>query len=248
MNKNSRVLVSQNGRMFFVKDNSKDFHTQYGFLSKSELEKADGEVIRSNTGKEFSIFEPSFIDFYRKISRGPQIVPLKDLGLIISNTGIQKDWKVIDSGAGNGGVCLYLATIVKKVITYEIRDDFAGIVKKNMENLGITNLTLKLKNIYEGIREKNVDLITLDLPEPWKVIPHAEKALKPGGFLVSYSPSVPQVSDFSEELRKHRAFMKLKVIEVTEREWDVQGRIIRPKTSPVGHSGFITFARKIRKD
>ena len=40
-------------------------------------------------------------------------------------------------------------------------------------------------------------------------------------------------------------FIHLKTIEIIEREWDVQGRKVRPKSQPIGHSGFLTFVRKI---
>lgn len=243
---NCRVLVAKTGKIFFVKDIATNYHTQYGFITKADLKKKSGATIYSNTKDEFTIFEPSFLDYYRKMKRGPQIVPLKDIGIILSNVGIEKTWKVVDAGAGNGGVCLFLANLVKKVTTYEIRGDFANIVKKNIEFLGMKNITLKEKSIYEGIAEKNIDLITLDLPEPWLVIEHAAKALRVGGYLVSYSPSIPQTSDFNEKLKEFKAFQRMKVVEIIEREWDMQGRIQRPKTTPVGHSGFMTFARKIK--
>ena len=93
--------------------------------------------------------------------------------------------------------------------------------------------------------EKNVDVIILDLPEPWKVIPHAKKALKNGGYIVSYSPTIPQVSDFVEEINKADEFIYLKTTETIQRDWEVEGRKIRPRSQAIGHSGFITFARKI---
>jgi tRNA (adenine57-N1/adenine58-N1)-methyltransferase len=54
--------------------------------------------------------------------------------------------------------------------------------------LELKNLKVKKKSIYEGIEEKEVDIITLDLPEPWLAVGPAEAALKVGGFIVSYLP------------------------------------------------------------
>ena len=96
------------------------------------------------------------------------------------------------------------------------------------------------------IDDKNIDVTILDLPEPWNAIENCSNALKPGGFLVSYSPSVPQVADFVNALRKNEHFIYLKTIEVTEREWEVEERRVRPKSSGLGHSGFLTFGRKIK--
>ncbi|MBI2658755.1 tRNA (adenine-N1)-methyltransferase, partial [Candidatus Woesearchaeota archaeon] len=77
-------------------------------------------------------------------------------------------------------------------------------------------------------------------------IENCAKALNPGGFLVSYSPSVPQVADFVNALRKNERFVYLKSVEITEREWEVEERRVRPKSSGLGHSGFLSFARKVQ--
>jgi len=130
-------------------------------------------------------------------------------------------------------------------VTYEIRDDFIEIVKKNIEFLGLKNIEIKKMNIYEEVEEKNIDVVTLDLPEPWKAIESCSKALKPGGFLVSYSPSVPQVSDFVNAIRQNENFVYLRTVEIFEREWEVEERKVRPKSQGIGHSGFLTFARKV---
>ncbi|MBL7055517.1 tRNA (adenine-N1)-methyltransferase [Candidatus Woesearchaeota archaeon] len=240
-----RIVINKEGKKFLVKDTSQDLHTQYGFLKKEDLKKKSGSKLVSNTGKEFSIFDARFIDLYRKIKRGAQIIPLKDIGLIISETGISKKSKVLDSGSGSGATTCFLANIVKEVISYEIREDFFKIVEKNIKNLGLKNVKLKHKDIYLGISEKNLDLIVLDLPEPWKVIEHAAISLKPGAFLVSYSPTIPQVMDFVDAIRKNEKFSYLKTSEIIEREWEVESRKVRPRSQAIGHSGFLSFVRKI---
>ena len=237
-----KVLINKQGRKFFAYDLDKDVHTQYGFIKAGDLKK---DKASTNTGKELHIFDPSFIDSYRKIKRGAQIVSLKDIGFIISETGIDKNSKVVDAGAGSGALSLFLAHLVKDVTTYEIREDFMKIVKGNIDFLKLKNIKIKDKDIYEGISEKNVDLITLDVPEPWKVLEHASKALKPGGFLISYSPSVPQVEDFVNAAIKMDDFVVLKTVEIIEREWEVEERRVRPKSKGIGHTGFLSVVRRI---
>ena len=241
-----KVLITRQGRKFYAKNLDEDLHTQYGFIKKEDLKKAkEGDLLKSNTSKEFFVFNPSFIDLYRKIKRDAQIIPLKDIGYIIAETGISKESKVLDAGSGSGALACFLASIAKEVVTYEIRDDFMEIVKSNIEFLNLKNIKIKKKNIYEEIEDKNVDVAILDVPEPWKALANCAKALKPGGFLVSYSPSVPQVADFVNELRKNDNFVYLKTAEIIEREWEVEERKVRPKSSAIGHSGFISFARKV---
>ena len=240
---NSRILLGDQGKKFFVKDISQDYHSQYGFVSKKDLKKKSG-IVKTNTGRELFIFESSFIDMYRKIKRGAQIVSQKDIGLILSETGINSKSTVLDAGAGSGALCCFLANIAKKVTAYELREDFFKIVQHNIEFLGQKNITLRHKDIYEGIDEKNLDLITLDLPEPWKVIEHASRALKPGGFLVSYSPSIPQIMDFVNGFAGRKDFAVTRISEVIERTWEVEERKVRPKSRMIGHTGFLAFARK----
>ena len=139
----------------------------------------------------------------------------------------------------------FLANISKEVTTYDIRDDFIKVVEENKKLLNLKNLKIKNKNIYEGIDEKDIDLIVLDLPEPWKAIDSANNALKIGGFLVSYSPSISQTVDFVNAIIQNKNFVHIKTIEIIEREWEVNQRIVRPKTTQVVHTGFLSFVRRI---
>ncbi len=234
----------KDGKKFYVRDLSKDFHTQFGYVKSKDLKKRKGKVM-TNTKNEMNIFEPSFIDVYRKLRRAPQIITLKDIGIIIAETGVNSKSKVVDAGCGSGALACFLANIVKEVVSYEIRKDFFKVAEENKKLLGLKNLKLKNKDVYKGITERNVDLITLDLPEPWKAVEHTDKALKSGGFLVSYSPTIPQVMDFVNEVSKNKNFIHVKTMEIIRREWDVRDRIVRPKTAIINHTGFLTFVRKI---
>ncbi|VVB81231.1 tRNA (adenine(57)-N(1)/adenine(58)-N(1))-methyltransferase TrmI [uncultured archaeon] len=241
-----REFIVSKARQYFVTDLSKDVHTLHGVISKSDLSKPSGSVIQSGTGKEFVLLDASFIDVYKRLRKLPQTIPLKDIGLIVGETGINSQSIIVDGGLGSGALASALAHIAKHVTSYEVRDDCLATAEENIKKLGLTNITIKKKSLYDGIDESDVDLITLDLPEPWKVIPHAAKSLKTGGFIISYSPSVPQVMDFVNELHKQDKLLYLKTVEIIERLWEIEGRRVRPKSTGIGHSGFIVFARKIK--
>jgi len=245
MTKIKKILITKEGKTFYIKDTSKDYHCQFGLVKKTDLKKKDGSAIKTNTKKELIIFTPSFIDSYKKIKRAPQIIMRKDIGIIIAETGINKNSKVVDAGTGSGALALFLANICKEVTTYEIRKDFIKIAEKNKEFLNLKNLKIKNKDIYKEIDEKNVDLITLDLPEPWKAINPAKKALKTGGFLVSYSPTIPQTMDSVNTINKDQNLTHIKTIELIQREWEIQDRKVRPVTTQTVHTGFLSFIRKI---
>jgi len=238
-----REFVVSKAKQYLV-SSDKDVDTFYGVVSKSDLQKSG--IIKSSSNKEFIVLDAGFIDIYKRLRKLPQTIPLKDIGLIMAETSINKDSLVVDGGVGSAALASALANIVKKVVSYEVREDCIAVSKDNINSLNIKNIEIKHKSLYDGIDEKDVDLITLDVPEPWKVIPHAVKALKVGGFLVSYSPCVPQVMDFANEVRNCDSLLFMKCVELIERLWDVAGRKVRPKSTGIGHSGFLTFVRKIK--
>ena len=240
-----KILINKQGKKFYVKDDSYDFHTQFGLITKKALKKKSG-IVKTNTGEEFYIFSPTFADKYDKLKREAQIILKKDIGLIIANTGINKSSKVLDAGAGSGALSCMLANICKEVIAYDNRDNAIKTIKHNVELLGLDNIKIKKKDIYQGISDKNFDLITLDLPEPWRVLKHCEKSLKCGGFLVCYLPSITQVIELVKNLNEIESFVYLKTAELLERNWKIDGkRIARPETQMLGHTGFLVFSRKV---
>jgi tRNA (adenine57-N1/adenine58-N1)-methyltransferase len=231
---------------YFVADTSKPFGTQHGNITVKDLKAKDGSVIKTSLGKEFIIFTPSFIDLWRKIRKQAQTIIPKDIGMIIAETGIDADSVVVDGGAGSGALACYLAHLVKKVTTYEIRDDFLEVVKGNIKALGLKNVTLKHGDITKSIAEKNVDLVTLDLPDTSLAISAAAKALRVGGFVVAYTPQVMQAVAFSVAVRKETKLQFVRTVELIDRTWVVDAQRSRPDNKGIGHTAFLTFARRIR--
>jgi len=225
-------------------DDSKDFSTQFGVIKKEDFKK-DSVIVGK---EEFLILNPDFIDNYKNIKRLAQIITLKDIGAIITSTGINRDSFVIDSGTGSGGLACYLAKIAKKVVSYDIKDEHIAVAKENADNLKLKNLTIKKGDIYDfkSIKEKNVDVLILDVPEPWRAIKTADKILKVGGFVVIYNPSISQNGQFVKALSK--SFILEKNVEIMEREWTIKDKILRPRMKDIGHTAFLTFARKVQKD
>jgi tRNA (adenine57-N1/adenine58-N1)-methyltransferase len=240
-----KMLVTSGNRKFIIKDEDKDVHTNFGMISSTDIKNAKvGETIKSNKGIEFTLTDVSFIDLYRRIKRGAQIIPEKDIGLIITEAGLNRDSLVIEAGSGSGALGCFLAKMCKTIYSYEIREDHFKIVKSNLELLDITNMDLKNKDAKLGFDETEVDAVILDMPDPWEMISQARNALKIGGFLVSYSPTIPQVMDFVNKLDD--SFNFLKTCEIIEREWEVSLRKVRPRSQAIGHSGFLSFARRVK--
>jgi len=230
-------------KQFFIEDLSKDFSTTYGSIRSSDLKKTG--VIKSSQDKEFRIFDASFIDMYKRMKRIPQIIPLKDIGFIIAKTGVGPDSIAIEGGSGSGALAMMLGRLCRKVYSYEIEKEHFDLAKENAATLGIKNIVFHNSSLYDKIVEKNADILCLDVPEPWKVIEKASKALKAGGFIVSYSPTIIQTADFVNALLPRDDFVHLKTVEVIEREWEVEKRKVRPRSKTIIHSGFISIGRKI---
>jgi tRNA (adenine57-N1/adenine58-N1)-methyltransferase len=220
------------------------FSCEFGFY---DLRKLTGRKFgaRIKIGKEsFTVLRPTIIDFLKKAKRGPQIIMPKDLGLIVSVTGCSPGWKVVDAGTGSGFLSLFLANLGCDVHSYEKRKEFYEIAKKNANNFGLKNVFLKNADIAKGIKERDLDLITLDLQNPEKIIKHAFKSLKAGGWLTIYSMHIEEVKRVYEELKKYD-FTDIKILENIQREWQSLGKLTRPKNYMLAHTGFLTFARKL---
>ncbi|MEM2915754.1 MAG: methyltransferase domain-containing protein [Candidatus Woesearchaeota archaeon] len=241
---NKEVRIEKEAH-FYIVDPTRDFHTKYGVVKAKDLKKKAGSTVKTSTGKEFTIIDADFTDDLRHIKRLPQTMSAKDMGIIVSATGINKDSFVIDAGTGSGALACYLAHICKKVVSYEILDKHIEIAKQNQKFLGLNNLVIKKGSVYEKIPEKNADVLVLDVPEPWKAIKTAENALRIGGHLVVYAIQATQMLNFANELIKNKRFLLIKNCELIERTWKAEGQILRPSTAPFGHTGFLVFARKI---
>jgi len=219
-----------------------DIQTQWGIVKGEDIEKAE-TIVKGHTGKEFRVFPANFNDNFDCFKKDAQSMVKKDIAYIMINSSLGKESTVLEAGTGSGFLTAYLARYVKKVTTYDLEQSRTNLAKKNTEGAELNNIEFKEGNIYDGIEEKELDAVILDLPEPFRVVEHAFKALKQGGYLTIYVPQMTQIIDFVKEAEK--LFFVEKVIELNERNWNVSGNIARPRSPDVTHTAFLVFARKI---
>lgn len=184
-------------------------------------------------------------DILKNCSRGPQVILPKDLGIILAYSGVGKESFVVDAGAGSGWLAIALANIASKVVSYEWREEFADLAEKNAKRAGVSNLYIKRKNIFEGIDEKEVDLVTLDMAESEKVVPHAYKCLKKGGMIFGYLPHIEQAKAFFESCQQE-GFKDINMVESIMRSYLVRKEGVRPENVGIIHTGYIVFAKKAK--
>jgi tRNA (adenine57-N1/adenine58-N1)-methyltransferase len=212
----------------------------------------EGIRVTLSRGTRMTVVRPTLAEYVLKMPRGAQVIYPKDLGIILVWGDIYPGARVLEAGAGSGALTMALLRAVGekgRVFSYEVREDFAKQAEENVRQfLGeVDHWQLHKRDISEGILELELDRIILDLPDPWHIVPHAEKALRSGGIFLSYLPTIPQVQQLVEQLRASRVFDFIETIETLLRSWNIEGRSVRPDHRMVAHTGFITTARKITK-
>jgi tRNA (adenine57-N1/adenine58-N1)-methyltransferase len=239
-------------RTYMVKvEAGKSFHTHKGFIKLDDLiGKEFGETVQSSLGIEFTALKPSLTDYIMKSSRKTQITYPKDAALIVMFSGIGPGSRVVESGTGTGALTMALAHYVKpegRVYSYELREEFQKNAEKNLKRANLLDFVeLKSGDITDGIEERDLDAVVLDLAVPWLVVPHAYEALKPSGIIVSFSPTIDQVVKTTEALKENN-FVFIETVECLMRAMQVERGKTRPHTMMTGHTGYITHARKTLK-
>ncbi len=224
------------------------FHTHAGVLEHDALiGSPEGSTVRTTLGSRLVAVRPTLAEYVLEMPRGAQVIYPKDLGPILILADVFPGAKVLESGVGSGALTLALLRAVGStglVTGYEIRDDFARRAQANVEGfLGAdVPLTVEVRDVYEGIEITDIDRVLLDLPEPWRVVKHAEQAMHPGGIMLAYLPTIGQVARLREELAGS-AFGMIETLEVLQRTWHVDGQSVRPDHRMVAHTGFLTHAR-----
>lgn len=245
------MLVDSKQRRYLVTlTEGGEFHSHAGFVPHAELAgRPEGVRVRSTRGAGYVAIRPTLEDFVVEMPRGAQVIYPKDLAPICMIGDIGPGMRVLESGVGSGALSMTMLRWGAEIIGYELREDFAARARANVTSfLGAQvaeRYHVQLRDCYEGIDEVELDRVVLDLPEPWRVVPHAEQALRPGGILVAYTPSITQAASVRAAFEERRGWMGARTLEVLHRTWYIAGAAVRPDHRMVAHTGFLTTARYI---
>ncbi len=231
----------------FSRDGKKKFIRGLGVIdTKRFMDKNEGEKINI-LGQDFIVLKPNIQDILSAMERKEQIVHFKDIGTIIYLSGIHAYSRVVEIGAGSGFLTLsliyysYPGTVYSYDISENVIKNLSEII--NDWKLG-GNWVGKVRDGREGIDEKNVDSIIVDIPDPWNVVSSAYESLRVNGTFIAYVPNITQVVLLKEKLLKEN-FKNIDVGEIIERKWVVGERESRPENTGIMHTSFIVSARKI---
>lgn len=242
------LLDSKQRRYMMILKEGGEFHSHNGFVPHADIiDNFEGHIARSTRGSSYTVLRPTLEDFVVQMPRGAQVIYPKDLAPICMLADIGPGVRVFESGVGSGALSMTMLRYGADIVGYEIREDFLNRATSNVRSFlgedALGRYNVQLRDAYEGIDETDLDRVVLDLPEPWNVIRHAEKALRLGGIFLAYTPSITQAAKVRETLAESRAWNGARTLEVLHRGWHIEGQAVRPDHRMVAHTAFLTTAR-----
>ncbi|MGH7924150.1 MAG: tRNA (adenine-N1)-methyltransferase [Candidatus Binatus sp.] len=210
----------------------------------------EGSRVKFSTGEALLVLRPTYADLIPHLPRASQVIYPKDTGPLLIWGDVFPSATVIEGGTGAGALTIALLRAVGpagRVISYELREDFADAARKNVAAFfgDAPNWTIKVRDLYAGFDETGVDRMFLDLAEPGRALAVAAAALRPGAVLVCYVPTAMQLKDTVEAIQARSDFGEIESFETLLRHWQVKGMSVRPHFRMIAHSAFIIVSRKL---
>jgi tRNA (adenine57-N1/adenine58-N1)-methyltransferase len=189
------------------------FHTEKGAVSHDDLiSRPEGIVVGTTGGTQFLAMRPLLNEFTVSMPRGAAVVYPKDAAPILMGADIFPGARVLEAGAGSGALtCSLLRAIGPggRLISYERREDFAAIARRNVENfLGASppHWDLRVADVPESLSAEPLDRVVLDMLSPWECVAALAELLVPGGVFCAYVATTTQLAETVETLRVHSGF------------------------------------------
>ena len=243
------LFIDSKQRRYLVTLNAEgEFHSHAGFVPHTAVIGAQpGCVAESTKGAKYTVLRPTLEDFVVEMPRGAQVIYPKDLAPMCMLGDIHPGVRVFETGIGSGALSMTMLRWGAHITGFEVREDFLNRARANVRSFlgeeALQRYDVSIGDSYEDRPEGNFDRVMLDLPEPWRVTPTAEKILVPGGLLVAYTPSITQAVQVRESLG--RGWADQRTLEVLHRTWHIEGMSVRPDHRMVAHTAFLTVARFI---
>jgi tRNA (adenine57-N1/adenine58-N1)-methyltransferase catalytic subunit len=213
----------------------------------------EGSRVKFSSGEKYLVLRPTYADLIPHLPRASQVIYPKDTGPLLVWGDVFPGATVIEGGTGAGALTIALLRAVGpagRVISYELREDFADAARRNVAAFfgDAPNWTIKVRDLYAGFDETGVDRMFLDLAEPGRAMDVAAAALRPGAVLVCYVPTAVQLKDTVEAIQARADFGEIESFETLLRHWQVKGMSVRPHFRMIAHSAFIIVSRKLVAD
>jgi tRNA (adenine57-N1/adenine58-N1)-methyltransferase len=204
-----------------------------------------GDVVETHLGDPFRVRTLRGPDLFHHFERtGAPIMP-RDVGLLVGHTGACADDRILDAGTGTGVLAACLGRLGADVTTYERDPDFADVARENMELAGVADrVDVRTGDVTESVDALGrFDVVTLDTEDAPSIVARAPTLLVDGGFVGVYSPFV-EASRAAVTAAREAGLSAIETLETIQREMDFDDRGSRPSTAGVGHTGYLTVARR----
>jgi tRNA (adenine57-N1/adenine58-N1)-methyltransferase len=228
----------------YLLDAGERLETDLGILEVPE-DVSSGDTVETHLGTAFTVRKLRGPDLFHHFERtGAPMMP-RDVGLIIGHTGVAGGDRILDAGTGTGVLAASMARAGAEVRTYEIDEEFADVARENMHLAGVSDRV----DVHSGDVTNHLDdisgfdVLTLDTADAPTVVAESDDLLVPGGYVAVYSPFVEDTREVTETARE-AGLSDIRTFETIQRRMDFDDRGSRPSTAGVGHTGYLTFARR----
>ena len=223
-----------------------DLETDIGVLTVPS-DVRHGDVLHTHLDEPFDVRVPRGPDLFDHLDRtGAPMMP-RDVALVLGHTGPAAGDRVLDAGTGTGILAAYLGRLDLNVTTYERDPKFAETARENVRVAGVADrVDIRTGDVVEDLDDLTGgewDLVTLDTGDAPAVVERVPDLLAPGAFVAVYAPFV-ESARAAHRMAEKVGLSAVETFETIQRRMSFDDRGSRPSTAGVGHTGYLTFARR----
>lgn len=243
------VLIADDGRRFIFRPGGgmKDI-AGLGVVDTSRLGEVPEPSMVDVAGREYFLTGAALHDILACLKRGAQIITAKDAAHILVGCGIGPGSRVLEVGTGSAHLTAVLAYYVGdegRVVTYEFNPKHARIAAANIRLAAMDDVVeLREADACTCTEESAYDAVVTDMPDPWAILAQTTRALRMGGHMCAYVPTMNQAEAIIKAMREI-GYVGTHALENIQREIVVGPGGTRPDFEMLGHTGYLCFGRKV---
>mgnify|MGYP001772675214 FL=1 len=207
-----------------------------------------GSRIVTNLGHEFYLTKPTSVDILMKMPRVTQPIYPKDASALLVILDVKPGSRILEAGLGSGYAASILALHVGEqglVVSVERNPRYIKAALSTLRELGVADRVHVVNGDVKHVKWPRgyFDAALLDMGDPWDALPNVAEALRHGGVVAVYVPTVSQVERVIDSMVK-AGLIDVRMLDVQWRFWKAKPREVRPETWTLTHTGFIIYARR----